>query len=135
MTDKKKEVLILSIHKACQKGNYDAVVAQLKKKKNNVNLEDETGHTPIQLAALHGSFDVVQLLVENGADLNQQDPSGWCALHFAASGRNEKLFAYLLSQENINGERNLHDQNSIFFLLFFYYRTTVACNYNMNLLK
>ena len=135
MTDKKKEVPILSIHKACQKGNYDAVVAQLKKKKNNVNLEDETGHTPIQLAALHGSFDVVQLLVENGADLNQQDPSGWCALHFAASGRNEKLFAYLLSQENINGERNLHDQNSNFFFLFFYYRTTVACNYNMNLLK
>jgi hypothetical protein len=102
MTDKKKEVPILSIHKACQKGNYDAVVAQLKKKKNNVNLEDETGHTPIQLAALHGSFEVVQLLVENGADLNQQDPSGWCALHFAASGRNEKLFAYLLSQESIN---------------------------------
>ena len=105
MTDKKKEVPILSIHKACQTGNYDAVVAQLKKKKNNVNLEDETGHTPIQLAALHGSFEVVQLLVENGADLNQQDPSGWCALHFAASGRNEKLFAYLLSQESINGKR------------------------------
>jgi len=91
-----------SIHKAVQRGNLEAVAAFLKKKPYLVNAEDESGHTPIHLAALHGYYDIAELLAQNGADLNKQDASGWTALHFAASGRNEKLLKLFLDQPTVD---------------------------------
>jgi ankyrin repeat protein len=93
-----------SIHRAVQRGNYEAVASLLKKKPHLVNAEDESGHTPIHLAALHGYYDIAELLVQNGADLNKQDASGWTALHFAASGRNEKLLKFFLDQPSADGK-------------------------------
>lgn len=92
-----------NIHKAAQKGKIDVIRDILKKKKSLVNATNESGHTPIHLASLHGHLDVVSLLIENGSDLLIKDNSGWSVLHFAASGRNEDIIKLLLEQPSIDG--------------------------------
>ena len=41
--------------------------------------------TPLLRASYDNLFEFVKLLVENGADVNAQDPSGWTSLHYAYS--------------------------------------------------
>lgn len=92
-----------NIHKAAQKGKIDVIKDLLKKKKHIVNAQNESGHTPIHIAALHNHLDIVSLLIDHGSDLLIKDNSGWSVLHFAASGRNEDIIKLLLDQPNIDG--------------------------------
>jgi hypothetical protein len=90
-----------TIWKAAERGNTEAVATFLKKKKSLINAQNESGHTAIHMAALHNCWGVVELLVQQGVDLTVSDNSGWSIFHFAASGRNEKLFRLILEQEKI----------------------------------
>ena len=92
-----------SIHKAAEKGNTEAVLAFIRKKRSLVNSRNEHGHVPLHIAALHNSYDVVDLLIRNEADVNVQDNFGWTPLHFAASSRNERLVQLLLDCPKIDG--------------------------------
>lgn len=40
--------------------------------------------TPLHIAATDGHFDLVCLLLQNGADIDMQDKNDWSALHCAA---------------------------------------------------
>ena len=41
--------------------------------------------TPLLRAADGNFFELLKLWLENGADVNAQDPSGWTSLHYAYS--------------------------------------------------
>lgn len=41
---------------------------------------DDDGATPLMYAAMGGFFAIVQLLIQNGADVDKQVASGWTAL-------------------------------------------------------
>jgi hypothetical protein len=92
-----------TIHKAAERGNTDAVLAFIRKKRSSANLRNELGHVPLHIAALHNCYDVVDILLRNEADVNIQDNFGWSALHFAASGKNEKLLQLLLECTRLDG--------------------------------
>jgi len=87
-----------TIQKAAERGNTEVVLSFLKKTKALVNQQDAGGHTPLHMAALHNCYDVVDLLLQNNPDFTITDNSGWGLLHFAASGRNEKIFKLLLQR-------------------------------------
>lgn len=53
------------------------------------------GETPLMLAAIKGKLDWVKKLVGKGAPVNQ---AGWTPLHYAASGPDNGVAAWLLSQ-------------------------------------
>ncbi|KAH7336605.1 hypothetical protein BKA65DRAFT_479496 [Rhexocercosporidium sp. MPI-PUGE-AT-0058] len=55
-----------------------------------------------------GSREIVQGLVNNGADLNAQTVSAWTVLHAAASNKSEKPLEYLLAS---GLEPNISDDN------------------------
>jgi ankyrin repeat protein len=55
--------------------------------------KDLEGCTPLHRAASNRSRDLVEELVDNGADINAQDQFGWTPLHFAA----DKGFADVVS--------------------------------------
>jgi hypothetical protein len=90
-----------TIWKAAERGNTSVVAQFIKKKKSLLNAQNERGHTALHLAALHNCYDVIELLLQEGASLHLKDNSGWSTLHFAASGRNEKLFRLLLEQPDL----------------------------------
>lgn len=41
-------------------------------------------HKPLTLAAKSGCLDMVELMIQEGCDINAKDDSGWNALHFAS---------------------------------------------------
>ena len=49
-----------------------------------MDMVDEGGRTPILRAAVNGHADVVELLMELGADIQKEANDGWTPLHRAA---------------------------------------------------
>eukprot|EP01119_Soliformovum_irregulare_P020367 TRINITY_DN6584_c0_g1_i2.p1 TRINITY_DN6584_c0_g1~~TRINITY_DN6584_c0_g1_i2.p1 ORF type:complete len:1254 (-),score=400.18 TRINITY_DN6584_c0_g1_i2:40-3801(-) len=52
----------------------------------NVNVEDRTGTTPLQIAAFFGTIDGLKLLVGKGASVNSKDQENATVLHKAVIG-------------------------------------------------
>jgi hypothetical protein len=69
---------------------------------------DNWGRTPLHYACLNGKFDIVKVLIQNGANINHQDKEGFCPLHCSMMAQNQALrqaiSIYLISQ---GAEKNL----------------------------
>jgi ankyrin repeat protein len=51
-----------------------------------VNAKNESGETPLIVAAIQGRNDFSAMLIENGADVNAVDNSEHSATYYAAEG-------------------------------------------------
>jgi len=49
----------------------------------DVNIRNNRNQTPLQLAVTQGHIDLIQLLVDEGADVNMEDEDGDTAMHVA----------------------------------------------------
>lgn len=49
----------------------------------DINIRNNRNQTPLQLAVTQGHTDIVQLLVDEGADVNMEDEDGDTAMHVA----------------------------------------------------
>jgi len=61
-----------------------------------VSLTDDNGSTPLHLAASNGHYDVADLLVGYGADVNAANKKGRTSLHAAAVAGDDAIVALLL---------------------------------------
>ena len=59
-------------------------------------LSAESGHTPLQAAALRGELGVVRVLVRHGADPGLASRDGWSTLHLAAYSGHPEVAQFLL---------------------------------------
>lgn len=84
-----------ALHVAVREDSGKAVEALLKSPGVDVNAINQAGETPLMLAAIRGQLDLVKLLVERGALVND---AGWSALHYAAAGPNEHVVRFLLGR-------------------------------------
>ena len=50
----------------------------------NINVQDESGRTPLIHATIDDRIDMMVTLIDNGAKIDTQDSIGCCALHYAA---------------------------------------------------
>lgn len=82
---------------ACFFGHF-SVAAYLIKKGAMVNLPaaNPTHVTPLHSAVARNDFDLCNLLIKNGADVNAQQTAGVTALHSAAHRGNLKLVKLLI---------------------------------------
>lgn len=71
----------------------------------NVNAVNASGETPLMIAALQGSLPAVQALVKRGAAVNRE---GWTPLHYACSGPDNGVAAFLIAQ---GAELNARSEN------------------------
>ena len=55
-------------------------------------------NTPLHKAAQFGYISIIQLLIENGADVNASNSEGETALHYAMKKNNAELEEYLRNQ-------------------------------------
>lgn len=69
----------------------------------DLNARNYDGQTPVHLAAERGHLDILELLVNNGADINARDgKSGRTILHYAAETDNKNLLFFLLKQPQLD---------------------------------
>ncbi|XP_076277508.1 nuclear factor NF-kappa-B family member relish isoform X2 [Lasioglossum baleicum] len=74
----------------------------LSDKRTKMEIHNDAGWTPLQLAAAAGSYYAVCLLVEAGVNVNSTDMSyGRTALHIAVDGGHKEIVTYLLKKTNI----------------------------------
>jgi ankyrin repeat protein len=70
----------------------------------DVNARDHTGRTPLQLAALSSTPEVVQCLIDHGARIVSRLADGFTALHIAAQRGNAPMIKALLEKSEANEE-------------------------------
>jgi ankyrin repeat protein len=74
-------------HRAAQEGDLESLEEVLSALEDIVNKKDANGWTPLHEGARGGYLEVVQLLVEKGADINEITANGETPLYWA--GKNE----------------------------------------------
>lgn len=70
----------------------------------DVNRRDHTGRTPLQLAAMCSTPEIVQVLIEHGARLVSRLYNGMTALHLAAHRGNVQIVKDILEKSAANEE-------------------------------
>ena len=72
----------------------------------NPDRRDYTGRTPLQLACMSSTPEIVQCLVDHGARLIARMADGKTALHLAAARGDVEIIRILLTKSNQNEEEN-----------------------------
>ncbi|CAI9718034.1 transient receptor potential cation channel subfamily A member 1 homolog [Octopus vulgaris] len=84
------EALNLTLHQCARDGDINSTKLILeylntqKKLRRNINKHDDNELSPLHYAVRYGNIDIVKLLVENGAHINDPGDYGAQPLHFAA---------------------------------------------------
>ena len=91
---------------AIQRGFIDVVKDMIELSKDIINIEDQLGRMPLHYACKLGKFEIVKLLVENGAKIDHQDKDGYSPLHFSMLSHNQAISIYLISQEALKNQEN-----------------------------
>ncbi|XP_049604821.1 ankyrin repeat and SAM domain-containing protein 6 isoform X1 [Syngnathus scovelli] len=87
------------VFSALKLGNSQLVKEILEEDPTQVNSSNQEGASPLMMAAVSGQLEVVQLMVEQKADIDKQDGvHGWTALMQATYHGNKDVVKYLLSQ-------------------------------------
>ena len=63
---------------------------------SSVDILDGEGRTPLIYASFSGNSEILQWLIEKGADVNTQDRRGYSALHAASQNRHVSIIQILL---------------------------------------
>ncbi|MFG6413503.1 ankyrin repeat domain-containing protein [Roseateles sp. DC23W] len=80
---------------AVREGSSRALEALLASPQVDVNAANANGETALMLAAIRGSLPMAQALVKRGAAVNR---AGWTPLHYACSGPDNGVAAFLIAQ-------------------------------------
>ena len=100
-----------SLIEACKIGNKDIVVEYLREKmKVDVNKEDTDGKTPLMYACENGKEDIVKLLLDKGADVDEKmdvaTKQGKENSISMLSGHKQRRISNIESEENTEKARN-----------------------------
>ena len=93
----------LSIHKAAEAGNIEAVKQHLADGAD-VNVKDKVGGTPLHHAAFNGHKEIVELLIANGADVNAKNNGGKTPLDWAINFKHTETADLLRKHGGKTGE-------------------------------
>jgi ankyrin repeat protein len=105
------------IQDAVKSDNLEKVKALLKNHPDLVNSKDKNGETPLEIAAMFGHKDMVELLLTKGADVNSKDTScGRTPLHYAW---NEPIAELLLTNKSEVDARGKDGETPLFMAVNF----------------
>lgn len=96
-------------------GNVEKVTRFLKEDLSLIKVTDKYGFTVLHEVVGEHYHEMVELLINNGADVNAQNDEGIAPLHLAAYGKNAKLLIDKGAKVNIEsdiGETPLYVQAS-----------------------
>ena len=67
----------------CEIGNLPAI-QKFFAQTSNFDLQDEDGHTGLQVACANNQIEVIKYLLNQNVDINSSNVHGWTALHHAS---------------------------------------------------
>ena len=116
---------------ACKNNQSRAVQVLLKGGNPEVNIQDESGSTPLIYACKNNAPGIVKLLIDNGADVNISDQENHTPLHFAAALGSAAIINLLVKA---GADVNYADSNGSTPLMFMAKngRVSIALNYIKN---
>lgn len=85
----------VGLYLALRSESSDVVAVLLAHPSIKIDAVNAAHETPLMMAALRGALTWTQRLVERGAQVNRE---GWTPLHYAASGPEPKVVAWLLDK-------------------------------------
>ncbi len=88
-------------------------------KANRHKMNDQFGRTPLMIAAIFGQFEVAELLMENGADVDAKDKLGFTPLIYAAGFRYvHKKYGLFTGMKETQAMFTLKNRVKVFRILF-----------------
>jgi ankyrin repeat protein len=96
-----------SLHLSATHGTVMVAKAILKRKTGSVNVGEHRGKTPLHLAAAYGHMEMVKLLLEHGAEVDQECNGGLTPLHLACgcvTDANDIVNHLLAHGANVNSQ-------------------------------
>lgn len=102
------------------KDNYESVQTLIQDKAANVHLKNKTGATPFSAAIIRaaetGDFQICDLLLKNGVNINEELNSGWTSLIVASHyGYKPEVITYLM---NNGADFNHQDEENFSALMY-----------------
>lgn len=92
-----------------------ARISQLVKERRGLNAQDDSGWTALMAATCYDHADIVQELLEAGADPDIQDKQGLTAMHYAAERKFFRILVLLArSRANVNATSCVGDSPLVF---------------------
>ena len=91
------------LHLATIENNIKAVESLLVNKKISPNVMTKQGLTPLMIAAKKGYYEITEILIKNGANINTTSKTKNSAIMYAASSNGEsnyKIAKYLLEKDS-----------------------------------
>ncbi|XP_048403074.1 ankyrin repeat domain-containing protein 27 isoform X1 [Stegostoma tigrinum] len=79
----------------------------------SVNSANQDGFTPLHVAALHGHFDLVSLLLRHGANVNMKNCHNATPLHLACQHNALQIVQYLLNYNAKLNKKDLYGNTSL----------------------
>lgn len=74
---------------------------------NGLEIKDEFGRTSLLSAAFYNNVELLEWLIEKGADINAKDNNGYTALHFAIQEAHDDSVTLLLNHSvDLNAKDN-----------------------------
>ncbi|MFA6456460.1 MAG: ankyrin repeat domain-containing protein, partial [Bacteroidota bacterium] len=117
-----------ALHVACMNEKNFFIIDYLLKNSLGVNDKGSSGRTPLSFASQFCNQDIITLLIDHGARLNDVDIHGWNALFYAvSSGRDDStrnLVPLLWTVENKQNKQS-----------YFFADHYAAANFHVNALK
>jgi ankyrin repeat protein len=99
----------VSLHEAVKRGDLTSV-SRIIASGADLKEPDNSGLTPLVLAALEGKLEIVKLLLKQGAPLMGRDQKGFTALHAACHAGRLGVVEYLLESGAQVNDQNNHDK-------------------------
>lgn len=86
------------LYLAMREGSPKVAAVLIADPRTQIDAPNAADETPVMMAALRGRLDWTQRLIERGAKLNRV---GWTALHYAATGPESQVVAWLLDKGGV----------------------------------
>ena len=111
-TEKEVKPPVMDIHTAAFIGNIDAIKGHIATG-TDLNVKDQYGSTPLNIAATFGKTKVALALIEGGADLNITNNEGSTPLHTAAFFCRTEIVKALLTKGANKTSKNVYGSTAL----------------------
>jgi ankyrin repeat protein len=103
---------------AIRQGNFERVTAIVEKSPALVRAADESGFTPLHIAATAGRVDIIEFLLQRGADIEARTAGGQTPLFQTVPLASAEAFDCLLRKGAVLGARDNSGRSILQFALF-----------------